>query len=152
MHQSFRCVPEIVRSNLASTLLKLATLNVMAPTQYPFMSRPSPQFFAKALKDLQQMNVFSKNGSLTAHGEKVKFPSLYIFPNMLLILQVRDFPLDPDLANLMVVSARSAFHCSKEMMTIVAIIAADCGRLFYFPNSEVGVETSVFRKLSDLRT
>lgn len=42
-----------------------------------------------------------------------------------------DLPLDPTLLKLLIVS--SELDCSEEMLTIVAVISAQCDRIFFRP-------------------
>lgn len=96
--------PEILRTNLASTVLELKQLGVDDLVHFDFMDPPAPETMMRALEELNYLQCLSDEGELTALG---RLASL--------------FPLDPMLAVMLIGSP--AFHCSEEMLSIVALLS-----------------------------
>lgn len=95
--------PEILRSNLSSTVLELKKLGIDDLVHFDFMDPPAPETMMRALEELNYLQCLSDEGDLTALGR--------------LALH---FPLDPMLAVMLIGSP--AFGCLEEMLTIVAAL------------------------------
>ncbi|KAL7666135.1 RNA helicase [[Candida] zeylanoides] len=96
--------PEILRSNLASTVLELKKLGIDDLVHFDFMDPPAPETMMRALEELNFLQCLSDEGDLTALGRTAS-----------------QFPLDPMLAVMLIGSA--AFGCSEEILTIVALLS-----------------------------
>ncbi|KAG8792149.1 DEAH-box ATP-dependent RNA helicase prp43 [Ceratobasidium sp. 428] len=96
---------EILRSNLANTVLELAKLGVTNLVEFDYVDAPAPETIMRALELLHYLSAIDEGGALTPLGGIMA-----------------EFPLDPQLAKLLVVSPE--FKCSHEMLTIVAMLSA----------------------------
>lgn len=96
--------PEILRSNLASTVLELKKLGIDDLVHFDFMDPPAPETMMRALEELNYLKCLSDEGELTALGRMASH-----------------FPLDPMLAVMLVGSP--AFNCSEEILSIVALLS-----------------------------
>lgn len=96
--------PEILRSNLASTVLELKKLGIDDLVHFDFMDPPAPETMMRALEELNYLQCLSDEGELTALGRLAS-----------------QFPLDPMLAVMLIGSP--AFKCSNEILTIVALLS-----------------------------
>ncbi|SCU99557.1 LANO_0F02278g1_1 [Lachancea nothofagi CBS 11611] len=96
--------PEILRSNLSSTVLELKKLGVDDLVHFDFMDPPAPETMMRALEELNYLACLDDDGNLTPLGRLAS-----------------NFPLDPMLAVMLIGSAE--FHCSEEMLTIVAMLS-----------------------------
>ncbi|ODV88301.1 hypothetical protein CANARDRAFT_26453 [[Candida] arabinofermentans NRRL YB-2248] len=96
--------PEILRSNLASTVLELKKLGIDDLVHFDFMDPPAPETMMRALEELNYLACLDDNGDLTPLGRMAS-----------------QFPLDPMLAVLLIGSPE--FNCSEEILTIVAMLS-----------------------------
>ncbi|SMN22878.1 similar to Saccharomyces cerevisiae YGL120C PRP43 RNA helicase in the DEAH-box family [Maudiozyma saulgeensis] len=96
--------PEILRSNLSSTVLELKKLGVDDLVHFDFMDPPAPETMMRALEELNYLACLDNDGNLTALGRLAS-----------------QFPLDPMLAVMLIGSFE--FHCSQEILTIVAMLS-----------------------------
>lgn len=96
--------PEILRSNLSSTVLELKKLGIDDLVHFDFMDPPAPETMMRALEELNYLACLDDDGNLTALGRLASM-----------------FPLDPMLAVMLIGS--SEFNCSQEILTIVAMLS-----------------------------
>ncbi|KAI5959495.1 PRP43 [Candida pseudojiufengensis] len=96
--------PEILKSNLSSTVLELKKLGIDDLVHFDFMDPPAPETMMRALEELNYLQCLSDDGDLTALGRLAS-----------------NFPLDPMLAVMLIGS--SAYECSEEILTIVAMLS-----------------------------
>lgn len=96
--------PEILRSNLSSTVLELKKLGIDDLVHFDFMDPPAPETMMRALEELNYLQCLSDEGDLTALGRLAS-----------------QFPLDPMLAVMLIGSP--AYSCSEEILTIVAMLS-----------------------------
>ena len=96
--------PEILRSNLSATVLELKKLGIDDLVHFDFMDPPAPETMMRALEELNYLACLDDEGNLTSLGRLAS-----------------QFPLDPMLAVLLIGS--SEFHCSQEILTIVAMLS-----------------------------
>ncbi len=89
--------PEILRSNLASTVLELKKLGVEDLVHFDLMDPPAPETLMRALEELNYLACLDDEGELTHLGSLAS-----------------QFPLDPALA-LMLISSPE-FYCSNEIL------------------------------------
>lgn len=96
--------PEILRSNLSSTVLELKKLGIDDLVHFDFMDPPAPETMMRALEELNYLACLDDEGNLTALGRLGS-----------------QFPLDPMLAIMLIGS--SEFQCSQDILTIVAMLS-----------------------------
>lgn len=96
--------PEILRSNLSSTVLELKKLGVDDLVHFDFMDPPAPETMMRALEELNYLACLDDDGNLTPLGRLAS-----------------QFPLDPMLAVMLIGS--SEFNCSEEILSIVAMLS-----------------------------
>ncbi|CAL5091363.1 unnamed protein product [Urochloa decumbens] len=97
--------PEILRSNLAYTVLILKKLGVDDLVHFDFMDYPAPETLMRALEVLNYLGAFDDEGNLTPLGEMMS-----------------EFPLDPQMSKMLVISSK--YNCSNEIATIAAMLSA----------------------------
>ncbi|TFK39329.1 P-loop containing nucleoside triphosphate hydrolase protein [Crucibulum laeve] len=96
--------PEILRSNLSSTVLQLVKLGIKDLVRFDYIDVPAPEALMRALELLNYLAALDDDGNLTALGAIMA-----------------EFPLDPQLAKMLIVSPE--FKCSNEMLTITAMMS-----------------------------
>lgn len=103
--------PEILRSNLANTVLTLKKLGIDDLVHFDFMDPPAPETLMRALEVLNYLGALDDEGNLTKLGEIMS-----------------EFPLDPQLSKMLVVS--SDFNCSNEILSISSMLSVSVPQLF----------------------
>jgi len=96
--------PEILRSNLSSTILTLIQLGIHDVVHFDYMDAPAPETLMRALEQLHYLGCLDDEGELTTTGH-----------------QIAKFPLDPQLAAALVAGPK--FSCSNELLSIVAMLS-----------------------------
>ena len=96
--------PEILRSNLSSTILHLKKLGIDDLVHFDFMDPPAPETLMRALEELNYLGALDDEGELTEVGTKMS-----------------EFPLDPQLAKMLIASPH--YSCSNEAVSIVAMLS-----------------------------
>eukprot|EP00850_Spirogloea_muscicola_P021881 SM000266S09826 [mRNA] locus=s266:110340:113616:+ [translate_table: standard] len=96
--------PEILRSNLANVVLTLKKLGIDDLVHFDFMDPPAPETLMRALELLNYLGALDDEGNLTKLGELMS-----------------EFPLDPQLSKMLVVSPD--FNCSNEILSITAMLS-----------------------------
>ncbi|KAF9650365.1 P-loop containing nucleoside triphosphate hydrolase protein [Thelephora ganbajun] len=96
--------PEILRSNLANTVLELVKLGIKDLVRFDYVDAPAPETLMRALELLNYLAALDDEGNLTALGGIMA-----------------EFPLDPQLAKMLIVSPD--FKCSNEILTIVSMLS-----------------------------
>ncbi|KAF9481047.1 pre-mRNA-splicing factor ATP-dependent RNA helicase PRP43 [Pholiota conissans] len=99
--------PEILRSNLSTTVLTLLKIGIKDLVTFDFVDPPAPELLLRALKLLNYLAAVDDDGNLTPLGA-----------------MMAEFPVEPQLAKLLIVSPK--FRCSNEILTITAMMS---GRL-----------------------
>ncbi|XP_022991494.1 probable pre-mRNA-splicing factor ATP-dependent RNA helicase DEAH2 isoform X3 [Cucurbita maxima] len=102
--------PEILRSNLANTVLTLKKLGIDDLVHFDFMDPPAPETLMRALEVLNYLGALDDEGNLTKLGEIMS-----------------EFPLDPQMSKMLVVSPE--FKCSNEILSISAMLSGRLKRL-----------------------
>lgn len=105
-------VPEIQRTNLANVILLLKSLGVQDLLQFHFMDPPPSDNMMNSMYQLWILGALENTGRLTDLGR-----------------QMADFPLDPPLSKLVIVSVE--MRCSAEMLIIVSMLSIPS--IFYRP-------------------
>jgi pre-mRNA-splicing factor ATP-dependent RNA helicase DHX15/PRP43 len=98
--------PEILRSNLANTVLELIKLGIKDLVHFDYMDAPAPETIMRALELLHYLKALDDEGNLTPLGEIMA-----------------EFPLDPQLAAMLIVSPE--FGCSNEMLSLTAMLSGE---------------------------
>ncbi|CAI5993430.1 unnamed protein product [Closterium sp. NIES-65] len=96
--------PEILRSNLANVVLTLKKLGIDDLVHFDFMDPPAPETLMRALELLNYLGALDDEGNLTKLGELMS-----------------EFPLDPQLSKMLVVSPD--YNCSNEILSITAMLS-----------------------------
>uniref|UniRef100_A0A0E0CZP9 RNA helicase n=1 Tax=Oryza meridionalis TaxID=40149 RepID=A0A0E0CZP9_9ORYZ len=97
--------PEILRSNLANTVLTLKKLGIDDLVHFDFMDPPAPETLMRALEVLNYLGALDDDGNLTPLGETMS-----------------EFPLDPQMSKMLVISPK--YNCSNEILSISAMLEA----------------------------
>ncbi|KAF3915151.1 p7 [Dactylellina cionopaga] len=106
--------PEILKSNLASTVLELKKLGIDDLVHFDFMDPPAPETMMRALEELNYLACLDDDGALTQLGRLAS-----------------EYPLDPALAVMLVSS--SEFRCASEILSITALLSVP--QIFVRPNT-----------------
>ncbi|KAK7752394.1 DEAH-box ATP-dependent RNA helicase prp43 [Diatrype stigma] len=96
--------PEILRSNLSSTVLELKKLGVEDLVHFDLMDPPAPETMMRALEELNYLACLDDEGELTDLGSLAS-----------------EFPLDPTLAVMLIHSPE--FVCSNEILSITSLLS-----------------------------
>ncbi|KAF8550698.1 P-loop containing nucleoside triphosphate hydrolase protein [Imleria badia] len=96
--------PEILRSNLANTVLELVKAGVKDLVRFDYVDAPAPETLMRALELLNYLAALDDDGNLTALGSIMA-----------------EFPLDPQLSKMLISSPE--FQCSNEILTITAMLS-----------------------------
>ncbi|XP_062215799.1 probable pre-mRNA-splicing factor ATP-dependent RNA helicase DEAH3 isoform X3 [Phragmites australis] len=104
--------PEILRSNLANTVLTLKKLGIDDLVHFDFMDPPAPETLMRALEVLNYLGALDDEGNLTQLGEMMS-----------------EFPLDPQMSKMLVISPK--YNCSNEILSISAMLSDSCCLLSY---------------------
>ena len=106
--------PEILRSNLANTVLELKKLGIDDLVHFDFMDPPAPETMMRALEELNYLACLDDDGNLTSLGRMAS-----------------DFPMDPMLAVMLINSPQ--FYCSNEILSLAAMLSVP--NVFIRPNN-----------------
>ncbi|KAG1872441.1 P-loop containing nucleoside triphosphate hydrolase protein [Suillus subalutaceus] len=96
--------PEILKSNLANTVLILVKAGIKDLVRFDWVDAPAPESLMRALELLNYLAALDDDGNLTALGSIMA-----------------EFPLDPQLSKMLIVSPE--FKCSNEILTITAMLS-----------------------------
>ncbi|KAH8990458.1 P-loop containing nucleoside triphosphate hydrolase protein [Lactarius akahatsu] len=96
--------PEILRSNLANTVLELVKAGIKDLVRFDYVDAPAPETLMRALELLNYLAALDDDGNLTSMGSMMS-----------------EFPLDPQMSKMLIVSPE--FHCSQEILAIVAMLS-----------------------------
>lgn len=97
-------IPEIKRTNLSNIVLTLKSLGIKNVVDFPFLDPPSIETLMASMYELWFLGVLNDDGELNALGKKMV-----------------NFPLQPTLSKVLIQSI--SFGCSKEVVTIVAMLS-----------------------------
>ena len=96
--------PEILRSSLASVILRMKSLKIGDVENFPFLEPPSPRMIADGYQLLAELGAVDDNRNLTATGWRLA-----------------KFPLDPKIAR-MILAAKQE-NCLHEILIIAAALS-----------------------------
>ncbi|KFO26089.1 ATP-dependent RNA helicase DHX8 [Fukomys damarensis] len=108
-------VPEIQRTDLASTVLSLTAMSVNDLLSFDFMDAPPVETLLTAMDQLYALRALDDKGLLTRLGRRMA-----------------QFPLEPMLCKMLIMSVR--LGCSEEMLTIVSMLSVQS--VFYRPKDK----------------
>ncbi|XP_076615856.1 ATP-dependent RNA helicase DHX8-like isoform X2 [Chaetodon auriga] len=108
-------VPEIQRTNLASTVLSLKAMGINDLLSFDFMDAPPMETLIIAMEQLYTLGALDDEGLLTRLGRRMA-----------------EFPLEPMLCKMLIMSVH--LGCSEEMLTIVSMLSVQ--NIFYRPKDK----------------
>ena len=111
-------VPEIQRTNLASTVLQLKAMGINDLLHFDFMDAPPVEAMIHALELLHTLSALDDEGLLTRLGRRMA-----------------EFPLDPNLSKMLIMSVQ--LSCSDEILTVVSMLSVQ--DVFYRPKEKQAV-------------
>ncbi|XP_055714042.1 ATP-dependent RNA helicase DHX33 [Phlebotomus papatasi] len=108
--------PEILRSNLATTVLQLLALGIDC-MNFDFMDKPSRESLSSAIKLLYELKAITsiEGATLTEAGRKMS-----------------QFPLDPRFSKILLEA--SSYSCLSEMIMIIAVLSGE--NIFHTSNDK----------------
>ncbi|XP_033639427.1 ATP-dependent RNA helicase DHX8-like [Asterias rubens] len=111
-------VPEIQRTNLASTLLALKAMGINDLLAFDFMDAPPTETLITAMEQLHSLSALDDEGLLTRLGRRMA-----------------EFPLEPMLSKVLIMSV--TLGCSEEILTIVSMLSVQ--NVFYRPKDKQAI-------------
>jgi len=96
--------PEILRTNLSSVILQMATLNLGSIDQFSFLEAPDGKFINDGYRNLQELNAIDNKRKLTKLGRRIA-----------------RLPIDPRLARMLIAAADEG--AVSEVLTIVSALS-----------------------------
>ena len=122
-------VPEILRTNLVSTLLLLLSLGITDLINFDFMDAPSPDAIMKALELLYALGALSSQGGLTAVGRRMA-----------------QLPIDPMFTKALLCGAE--LGVLDDVLSVVAVLG-EASALFYRPKDKKEEADRARERLAD---
>ena len=95
--------PEILRTNLASVILRMATLGLGDPESFPFLDPPDTRLINDGVRLLEELQAMDPERRVTRLGR-----------------QIAGLPVDPRLGRMLLAAARQ--RCLAEMLVIAAFL------------------------------
>ena len=96
--------PEILRTSLASVILRMAALELGAIVEFPFIEPPTPRQVEDGYRQLFELGAIDGNRALTPLGH-----------------ELARLPVDPRIGRLLLASRE--FHCLAEMVILAAALS-----------------------------
>ena len=96
--------PEILRTSLASVILRMAALELGPISEFPFIEPPTPRQIEDGYRQLFELGAIDDNRSLTTIGH-----------------ELARLPVDPKIGRLLLASRE--FHCLSEMVILAAALS-----------------------------
>lgn len=122
-------VPEIQRTNLATTVLQLKTMGINDLLHFDFMDAPPVESLIMALEQLHSLSALDDEGLLTRLGRRMA-----------------EFPLEPNLSKMLIMSV--ALQCSDEVLTIVSMLSVQ--NVFHRPKDKQALADQKKAKFNQL--
>ena len=97
--------PEVLRTNLASVILRMATIGLGEPESFPFLDPPDTRLVNDGVRLLQELKAMDDERRVTGLGHKIA-----------------GLPVDPRLGRMLL--AASHLNCLAEMLIITAFLEA----------------------------
>ncbi|MDE2450218.1 MAG: ATP-dependent RNA helicase HrpA, partial [Gammaproteobacteria bacterium] len=95
--------PEILRTNLASVILRMATLGLGDPESFPFLDPPDTRLINDGVRLLEELQAMTSERRVTRLGR-----------------QIAALPVDPRLGRMLLAASRQ--RCLAEMLVITAFL------------------------------
>ncbi len=114
--------PELLRSNLANVVLRLLSLNLGDPANFPFLDKPEPKAFNDGFRTLYQVGAIDINNRVTSLGHKLS-----------------NIPIDVQLARILL-AATEKFSCLREALIVVSFLAIQDPRDFPMEQQQLARE------------
>jgi ATP-dependent helicase HrpA len=95
--------PEVLRTNLASVILRMATLGLGDPESFPFLDPPDTRLINDGVRLLEELQAMDGERCVTSLGRKIAA-----------------LPVDPRLGRMLLAAARQ--RCLAEMLVIAAFL------------------------------
>ncbi|KAF9346672.1 DEAH-box RNA helicase prp16, partial [Mortierella sp. AD094] len=118
-------IPEIQRTNLATVVLQLKSLNVKNLLEFDFMDPPPQDNLLNSMYQLWIQGALDNTGELTPMGKKMAV-----------------FPTEPSLAKMLIVAEKMG--CTAEIVTIVSMLSVPS--VFYRPKERLEESDSAREK------
>ncbi|KAF9199035.1 DEAH-box RNA helicase prp16 [Haplosporangium sp. Z 27] len=118
-------IPEIQRTNLATVVLQLKSLNVKNLLEFDFMDPPPQDNLLNSMYQLWIQGALDNTGELTPMGKKMAV-----------------FPTEPSLAKMLIVAEKMG--CTAEIVTIVSMLSVPT--VFYRPKERLEESDSAREK------
>ena len=96
--------PEIIRSNLAAVILRMAALNLGDVAEFPFLEAPDQRYINDGFQVLLELGAVSDQNELTKLGK-----------------QMSRLPIDPKISRMLL--AAQKHDCVQEMLVIVSALS-----------------------------
>ena len=109
--------PEILRTDLASTILQLKAIGINNIENFDFIDKPDPDTLNAAIEELKILGALQENGKLSDLGK-----------------EMAELPLSPTYAKLLILSLDEKYNCSEQILSIIALLNTE--NLFYVPKDE----------------
>lgn len=116
-------VPEIQRTNLASTVLSLKAMGINDLLSFDFMDPPPMETLIMAMEGLHALSALDDEGLLTRLGRRMA-----------------EFPLEPQLSKTLIMSCH--LGCADEILTIVSMLSVQ--NIYYRPKERAEVSFYIF--------
>ncbi|MDA0236968.1 MAG: ATP-dependent RNA helicase HrpA [Proteobacteria bacterium] len=109
--------PEILRSSLASVILRMSVFGLESPDKFPFIDPPTPKALADGYQLLEELGAIDQKRQLTAIGKKIAH-----------------IPVDPRVARMILAS--NELGCLDEVLKLAAGLSVQDPRERDFNSSE----------------
>jgi ATP-dependent helicase HrpA len=96
--------PEVLRTNLASVILQMASLRLGEPAKFPFINPPPDKMINDGFRLLEELDAVDKHRQLTATGK-----------------QLAQLPIDPRIARMLL--AAQNLNCITEVLIIASALS-----------------------------
>ncbi len=96
--------PEVLRTNLASVILQMASLGLGRPEEFPFIDPPSQRLILAGYETLIELGAVNRKHDLTPLGRRMA-----------------ELPVDPRLSRMILASIDE--HCLEEVLVIAAALS-----------------------------
>ena len=122
--------PEILRSSLASVILRMAVFGLEEPEKFPFIDSPIPRALSDGYQLLEELGAIDRARQLTPIGKKIA-----------------RIPVDPRVARMILAS--SELGCLDEVLKLAAGLSVQDPREREFNSSDASTLTVAEEKKSD---
>jgi HrpA-like RNA helicase len=95
--------PEVLRTNLASVILRMATLGLGDPESFPFLDPPDTRLVNDGVRLLQELKAMDDERRVTSLGQ-----------------QIAGIPVDPRLGRMLLAASRQ--RCLTEMLVVASFL------------------------------